>query len=320
MKRLTLVMALLALAGLLSISASPAAAEFKATNKSTEGEAYFQIEVEGVGNTLNCGSLETTQLAWQIKKSGKASGSGSELGLKFKSWGTCVVKYEDEESAKLKEATLSGGECLWEATESGSEREVAAKIASGCVLKGEIGKKTCEVTLPTKANEKLSALTLIDSGKENENLSVTIGLAKANVSVSGAGCETAGIKSSSTAKLAGVIEASGVKAEVVAPVFRVYRTGSGSMTAVGQTKMGGVVNSGDPGAPGNILQEGDNVLFFRVFAEPFTDCQNGVLLENVSCPMTVEFSQMSGDIKRFLLETRENGVTVSRVTFTARSI
>jgi hypothetical protein len=74
------------------------------------------------------------------QKAGKAAESGSELAFKFKSWGTCVVKYEEEEKAKLQEATLSGGECAWETSESGSEQKVAVKIASTCTLKGEIGK------------------------------------------------------------------------------------------------------------------------------------------------------------------------------------
>src|SRR4051794_27954511 len=161
--------------------------------------------------------------------------------------GKCVVEYKEGE--KIVTATLTGGECQWEAKEVGSEREVTNKIASVCRLKGEIAKKSCEVSLEPKANEKLSNLTLIDSGEKNENLAVNLGLKNVTVGVTGEGCAAAGIKATSTGELAGAIEALSITAEVAAPGFSVYYVTSNTMNAVGQKRTVGVVNNGVGAAP-----------------------------------------------------------------------
>lgn len=312
MIRLALTVAMLALVGLLSIAATPAAAEFKA--KSTEGSGDFQIVIGGVGATIDCGSTETSQLGWQIKKEGKATTSGSELALKFKSWGKCAV-----EAKEGKEATLSGGECTWEAREPGSEREVAARIVSACKLKGESGGKACEVTLEPKTNEKLNSLTLIDSGEANENLAVNLALKNVNVTAVGAGCEVAGIKSTTAGEITGAIEALNVAAGVPAPVFRVYYVTSNSMTAIGQTRTVGVLNTGPMAAPGMKLLEAGNSPWFTIANETVATCQGRVLNTNASCQMTVEFSMASSNVKRLLIQIWEGGVIVSEVPILAVS-
>jgi len=305
---------MLALVALLSISVATAAAEFKSTNKSTEGSANFAFSIEGAGTTVYCGSAETNQLAWQIKKEGKAAESGRELALKFKSWGTCALEYKEGE--KPKEATLSGGECTWEASEPGSEREVPDKIVSSCVLKGEIAKQACEVTISPKANEKLGNLTLIDSGKSNENLAVNIGLSGVTVGASGAGCEIAGIKSTSVAKLTGTIEALAVTPGVAAPVFGVFFGTSNSMTTLGEKRTVSVVNIGSLGSPGLRLGEAGDVALFKIDNATLATCQGTILNTNASCLMTVEFKAKPtpARVSRLLVQITEGGVVTAEVS------
>ena len=249
MIRLTLAIAMLGLAGLPLNRRSSRSGWIHGQQQSHRRRRRFRLLDRRRRRPIYCGETETNQLSWQIKKEGKASESGAELALNFKSWGTCLVKYK--EGKLTKEATLSGGECAWESSEPGSEREVTAKIASTCKLKGEIAKKPCEVTLGTKSNEKLSNLTLINSGENNEHLAVEIALKGATVGASGAGCEIAGIKSTSTAKLTGAIEALEITPGVAAPLFTVSFGPTGNaMRVVNETRTAIVTNHGTSRRPG----------------------------------------------------------------------
>jgi hypothetical protein len=317
MNRLTLTTAILALVALLAVAAAPAAAEFKANNKATEGSADFQILIEGTGTPIDCGDTETSHLKWQIKKEGKSVEKGPELGLKFSSWGKCVVEYKEGE--KTVTATLTGGECQWETKETGSEREVTNKIASACKLKGEIAKKSCEVTLEPKSNEKLSSLTLIDSGEKNENLAINLGLKNVTVGVAGGGCEAAGIKPTSTGELKGAIEALSITGEVPVPGFSVYYVTSNTMTAVGQKRTVGVINNGAGAAPGMKLLEAGNSPWFKVANQTVAACQGGFLNMGASCQMEVEFKLASSNIKTLYIQIWEGGVVTSEVPIFAIS-
>jgi hypothetical protein len=286
MKRLTLFIAL-GLAVLFAIFASSAAATFTANNKGTEGNALFAFHIENAGSTIYCGSIETSQLSWQIKKEGKASGSGPELALNFASWGGCVVEYKEGSVAKF-----TGGKCTWEAKETGSEREVTGKIANTCTLNSEIGGKSCQVTIKPESNEKLSTLELADSGKENEHMSVNIELKGVTLSTSGSGCETAGIKSTSTAKLTGAIDAFEVTPGVVVPIFRLFFGGGATpaINALNGTRTVIVSNSGTPAKPEmELANAGPDFGSYEVINKTLAECQGTMIATQGTCTMTVKF-------------------------------
>jgi hypothetical protein len=150
------------------------------------------------------------------------------------------------------------------------------------------------------------------SGKSNENLSVDIGLEKVTVGASGEGCATAGIKSTSTAKLAGVVEALEVSSGVPVTVFRLYKIGSGTMNATGQKKTVGVLNTGPLDNPGARLLTGGATASFNITANPLATCQANPLTTDGACEMTVEFTNaMPGGagIKRLVFEIVEGAET-----------
>jgi len=312
MIRLTPVVAILALIGILLISAAPAAAEFTSNNESTEGGGYSAISIEGMGPTIDCGTTESSQVSWQVKKEGKASTSGPELAIKFSSWGQCSVEYEE------KERELSGGACTWETSETESESKVTNKVSSTCKLKGEIAGKSCEVTLEPKFNEKLSTLTLVSSGKSNENLVADLALEGVTVGASGAGCETAGIKSTSSAKLSGAIEALGVSSAVeqLAP-WRFSYTGEPGLFGVGSKLTVFVTNEGASAKP-NVIAQG-HAGHFKVYNKTMAECSATLLLMNQACSMTVEFIKYADRVKSLYLQVVEGGQITAEIVIRGTS-
>lgn len=160
-------------------------------------------------------------------------------------------------------------------------------------LSGEIEKKSCEITLKPESNEKLSTLELANSGENNEHLAVNIELEGATLGASGGGCETAGLKSTSAAKLTGVIEAFEVTPGVAAPVFRLSFGGGmyPRMTGLNQTRTVSITNFGDdPGKPGAALvNAGPHFASYDVQNKTVAECGNTELISQGSCTMTVKF-------------------------------
>jgi len=292
MKRLTLVI-VLALAGLLSLAANPASAEFTANNESTEGNTLFAFAIENAGPTISCGETETGQLVWEIMNEGEASGSGPELSLNFASWGTCMVEYKEEAIA-----TLTGGNCTWKAKEAGSEREIANELISTCKLSGEIEEESCSITLSPESNEKLSTLELANSGESDEHMAVNIELEGATLSASGGGCEAAGIKSTSAATLTGVIEAFEVTPGVALPVFKLFFGGGKfpSMNTLWESRTVIVANSGTEAKPETALTNaGPDFPSFDVFDNTVAKCQGMVLAPSGTCTMTIKYIKKRAD-------------------------
>ena len=312
MIRLTPIVAILALVGILSISATPAAAEFTSNNESTEGGGFSAISIEGMGPTIDCGATELSQMAWQVKKEGKASTSGPELAFKFSSWGQCSVEYEEEEHE------LSGGACTWDTYETESESKVTNKVSSACKLKGEIAGKSCEITLEPKNNEKLSTLTLVSSGESNENLVADLALEGVTVGASGAGCETVGLESTSSAKLIGAIEALGVSSgvELLAP-WRFSYIGEPGLFGVGKKVTVYVTNEGASAKP-NVIAQG-HAAWFEISNKTMAECSATLLLMNQACSMTVEFTKKAATVKSLYLQVVEGAQIVAEIVIRGTS-
>jgi hypothetical protein len=301
-------------ASIFLIYAIPAAGEFTATAKSTEGkENNFVLLLEGIGATIDCGSPEPG-FTWQIMKEGKASEKGPLLKLKFKSWGECTSEYT--ESKESKEGKVTGGECELETTEPGGEHTALLTVASACRLQAEVGKKeTCEIVIEPKGNKELSLARLIDSGEQNENLVASLALEKVAATALGPACVPAGIKSTTTAELKGELEAKQVRPAISSPPLRMSYVIDNQITAVLGKRTVNVTNFAPVlEIPGSRLLEAGNSPWYTVAKETLSTCKRRPLLTNAACPMEVQLNKTTnGAIRWVAFQIWEGGNVVSEV-------
>lgn len=215
-RKARLVLGLITATSALAISVSPASAEFTSHSKSTEGsKTPFSLNIEEIGGTVNCGSLESGP-TWQIKKAGKAAEVGPVLTLKFKSLSKCVLEYKEGETTK--EVNATSNECEWETSETGKETAVKLAVVKTCIVKPELA-KACEIKIEPEKNKALETVALFDTGEKSEGLDINIDLTKVTVATAGEGCTSAGIKSTSAAKVSGAIEVEEIQPGMAAPQF-----------------------------------------------------------------------------------------------------
>lgn len=296
-RRMTQVFGLLTVAAMLAVSASPAFAEFTSHSKSTEGsKTRFALNIEEIGATINCGSLESGP-TWQIRKGGKAAEVGSALGLKFKSLAKCVLEYK--EGGKTKEVNATSSECEWEISEPGKENAVALTAISTCTVKPELA-KACEVKIEPKENKSREAVALFDTGEKSESLDLNIDLTKVTVTAAGEGCTAAGIKSTAAAKVSGAMEVEQVQPGMAATQFILTSpTVPVNFTAVNQKREVSVVNiSAGPAATPtragvSSLVAGRQFGFFTSENVKVSECATMAINEKQSCKMEIKLMSPS---------------------------
>jgi hypothetical protein len=290
--KMRLVLGLLTMTGALAIAASPAFAEFTSHTKSTEGSTtQFSLNIEEIGATINCGSLESGP-TWQIKQAGKPAEVGSVLALKFKSLAKCVVEYT--EGGKVKEANATSNECEWETSEPNKENAVTLTVVSTCTIKPELA-KPCEVKIEPKENKSRETVGLFDTGEKSESLDLNFDLTKVTVTATGEGCIAAGIKSTSLAKVSGAMEAKQVQPGMAATQFILTSpTVPLTFTAVNQKREVSVVNvsAGAAATPTRAgvssLVTGRQFGFFTSENKKVSECATTALNEKQSCKMEIK--------------------------------
>jgi hypothetical protein len=296
-RKITLVLGLLTVTSVLVATASPAFAEFTSHNESTEGSiTAFALNIEEIGATINCGSLESGP-TWQIRQGGEPAEVGSVLALKFKSLAKCVLEYT--ESKKVKEVNATSNECEWEMSEPGKENAVALTVVSTCVIKPELA-ETCEVKIEPKENKNRETVDLFDTGEKSESLDLNLNLTKVTVTASGKGCTSAGIKSTSSAKVSGAMEAKQVQPGMAAPQFILTApTVPLTFNALNQKRELSVVNI-SAGAAATPTRAGVSNLvtglqfgFFKSENKKVSECATTMLNEKESCKMEIELMAAS---------------------------
>jgi hypothetical protein len=291
-RQMTMVFGLLTVTSVLAATASPAFAEFTSHTESTEGSITgFALNIEEIGGTINCGSLESGP-AWQIRKGGTPAEVGSVLALKFESLAKCVLEYTEGE--KVKEVNATSNKCEWEISEPGQENAVALTVVSTCIVKPELA-KACEVKIEPKENKNRETVGLFDTGETSESLDINLDLTKVTVTATGEGCTSAGIKSTSSAKVSGALEAKQVQPGMAAPQFILTSpTVPVTFKAVNQKREVSVVNisAGAFATPTRAgissLVTGGQFGWFESENKKVSECATTALNETQSCKMEIK--------------------------------
>lgn len=274
---------------ILSICPAPALAEFKSTNKSSEGRSYFEVaEMEAGGAKVECGESGTKgSPEWTIENEGKPAEKGADLRLKNKSWGECTT-----EIAGITKAVSSSG-CEMEAQQPKEEETVAVTVLSTCAFKAEIKKEEfCEIKIEAKENKALKALYLSNSGEKNENMALSFELTGITTTVSSP-CAAVGIKATKEGTLTGAVEALQVAPAMPASNFRVSRVGSPMITRTsGEERAVIVSNFGPQASPGSTLgiTPAGLATLFVVASNTLAFCQGMTYVMGEACDMHVQYT------------------------------
>jgi hypothetical protein len=292
--KMRLILGLLAVASVLATPVSPAFAEFTSHSKSSEGtKTRLALLIEGIGATINCGTLESGP-KWEIKKSGTAAEVGALLDLKYKSLGGCVTDYK--EGGVDKEAKATSNECEWEINEPKTEMLVTPTTVSTCTIKPELP-KACEVKIEPKENKNREKALLFDTGEKSESLDVELLLSKITAAAAGEGCSSAGITSTSSATIDGQMEVEQVQPGIPAPEF--VMTSSVfpiEFMAINAKKTVAVLNHSAPENTAPSRAGTSSLVPGRLFGvytsenNTIATCSTKTLVQQQTCPMEIKLT------------------------------
>jgi hypothetical protein len=285
---------LLVVAGVLALTVSTAYAEFKSHSKSSEGtKTRLDLEVEGIGGTVNCGTLLSGP-KWEIKNGVTPAETGALLALKFKPLSGCVTEYK--EGGITKEVKTTSSECEWAINEPKAEITATLTMDSTCTLKPELS-KACEVKFEPKENANREKVALFDSGEKSENLAAEFLLTKVTATVAGEGCSSAGIKSSSTATINGAMEVEQVQPGMATPEFSMLSNVFPiEFRAINAKKTISVANISAPeGATPfrtgvSTLVSGREFRLFTSENNTIAACSTTALLRQQTCPIEIKLT------------------------------
>jgi hypothetical protein len=162
-----------------TVFATPASAQWSGTPTAvTAGPGEFTLET---GKVVKCESAAST----------KPTSTGIEVNLGTITWNTCDAEVGGVKvslTIECKDLTLA------QPTKEGiSKGKATGKIVSLCTLK--LTGASCSINIPTKNNQKLSAITL---AKEGSNQKDVVEVNPIEATTTGAGCAVAGLAASYT--------------------------------------------------------------------------------------------------------------------------